>query len=285
MTIINGKKIAQDILAQQKKIIQKLQFKPKLATILIGKNEASRIYINEKRKIAKKIGINFKLFTFPNDVHQPKIIKLIKKLNTNKTVNGIIVQLPLPKNLNTDKIVQTIDPKKDADGFHQQNIQKFLQLDKLDNILDKNLLLPVTPAAVIEVLNQTLTEKPISLNIIFIGKPSIFTKPLIHYFKKQSFQTNFQILSPDDPHLTSKSQPADILITACGRPGLIKKNMVKPKAIVIDIGIMRQNSQVVGDIDFKQVKNKVKAITPVPGGIGPITVAILMRNVVFACNL
>lgn len=304
MTIINGKKIAREILQEQKNIIDQYQLKPNLATILIGNDAPSRIYINEKRKKSKIIGIDFELFELQSNIKQTKVIKLIKKLNDDKKVSAIIVQFPLPKNFDADAIVKTIDPKKDADGFHLENIKKFLGLDDLSGLLHKNLLLPVTPAAIMEILNRVQSNgsksasdwKPFPRQTAFIGKSSIFTKPLIHYFSRISnippirrarkyLISNFQIIPPNDPKLALKSRSADILITACGKPRFIKANMIKQGAIVIDVGINRFNNKVTGDVDFDSVAPKTSFITAVPGGVGPVTVAVLLRNVVYSALL
>lgn len=290
MTIVDGKKIAEEILAEQKKIIDDRKLKPKLAAVLIGDDEASRIYINEKRKKSKIIGIDFELFELQSNIKQTKVTDLIKKLNDDKKVSGIIVQFPIPKTFDANAIVKTIDPKKDADGFHPENIKRFLKLDDLSDLLHKNLLLPVTAAAIMEILNRIQKgSEPfhISAQTAFIGKPSIFTKPLIHYFSRISNIkypiSNFQIISPNDPQLALKSRSADILIAACGKPRFIKANMVKKGAIIFDIGITRlKNGKIVGDVNFDEVAPKTSFITPVPGGVGPVTVAILMRNVVLA---
>ncbi|MFH1713223.1 MAG: bifunctional 5,10-methylenetetrahydrofolate dehydrogenase/5,10-methenyltetrahydrofolate cyclohydrolase, partial [Candidatus Jacksonbacteria bacterium] len=206
----------------------------------------------------------------------------------DKKVSAIIVQFPLPKNFDADAIVKTIDPKKDADGFHLENIKKFLELDDLSGLLHKNLLLPVTPAAIMEILNVIArrnkattkqSQQVKNIKTILVGKSSIFTKPLIHYF------SSFQIISPSDPKLALKSRSADILITACGKPRFIKANMIKQGAIVIDVGINRFNNKVTGDVDFDSVAPKTSFITAVPGGVGPVTVAVLLRNVVYSALL
>jgi len=281
MTIINGKKIAKNILLSQKELIKKHSLKPGLATILIGNDEASKIYINEKCRQSKKIGIKFLNFQFPISISQPKVISLINKLNSDKDVHGIIVQFPIPAHLDADAIIKTIDPKKDADGFHPENIAKFLEIDDFNDALNQDLILPVTPAAIMTILNRICKarlrrEVGLYNHIAVIGKCSIFLTPLMHYFQKQ-----IEVINPNDPDLAKKSSQADILIAACGRPKIIKPEMVKPGAIVIDVGISRQANQVVGDVDFKKVAPKTKAITPATGGVGPITVAILLRNVVY----
>jgi methylenetetrahydrofolate dehydrogenase (NADP+)/methenyltetrahydrofolate cyclohydrolase len=291
MIVINGKKIAKRILGEQKALIAKYQLKPKLVTILVGNDEASRIYINEKRKKARKIRVDFQNFCLPADVPQKKLIDLIEKLNNDKDVSGIILQFPISKSLDADTIIKTINPKKDADGFHPENIRRFLDLDNLDDILHKNLILPVTPAAIMEILNVIARDPNLGASrndVAIIAKPSIFITPLIHYFTKiRNWKLeirNFITVSPGDPNLAKKSKQADILITACGKPGFIKGEMVKDGAIVIDVGISRINGKVMGDVDFGDVAPKTRAITPVPGGIGPVTVAILLRNVIYASS-
>lgn len=308
MIIINGKKIAREILKAQKHIIQTKMAAPGLATILIGDNEASKIYINEKQKKAARIGVNFFNYNFPSNISQKEVETLINSLNADSAVHGIIVQFPISKHLNADDLILKIAPHKDADGFHPENIRKFLALSNLKNLMNADFPIPVTPCAIIEILNHTLAENPRLAPknpcIVVIGKCSIFIEPLIHYFKLQSkgnhyllspltkggprgvkaVNTNsFTVISPDDPSLTQKTLKADIIIAAAGRPHILRNNMVKQGAIVIEMGVSRVEGKIIGDVDFNAVACKTAAITPTIGGLGPVTVAILLRNVVRNC--
>ena len=285
MASINGKKISQYILKEQKKIIDEYHLTPSLETILIGNDEASRIYTQEKRKKATKIGVKFSCRTFPTDVSQKEVLETIYTLNLDPLISGILVQFPLPHHVNPHAIIGSIDPAKDVDGFHPINISRFLELPTTEHILKSNLLLPVTPAAIMTIINSLggihglfPGQKP---RIVFVGKESVFTTPLVHYFTTHNI-SEFAGVLPNNPHLAEKTLSADILISACGKPCSITQEMVKAGAVVIDVGISRVNGSVVGDVDFDAVAPKARFITPVAGGVGPVTVAILMRNVVYA---
>ena len=290
--LLNGRQLRDQILDWLKVQCLKIKAKPGLATLLIGNDQASQVYIDEKKKAAKRIGFYFENHHLPSSVSQAKVIRLIKKLNQRQDVSGIIVQFPLPRHLDADKLIQTIDPQKDADGFHPENIKKFLilNLDKLKlNFWQKDFgfSLPVTPMAIIELTLQSLTmfEQPQSLNnlkIKIISKCSIFLTPLIHFFKQA--QADFEHILSDDPNLSLKTKKADLLIVAVGQPQFIAGDMVKIGVVIIDVGINKVRShkfQVVGDVDFESVYPKCSLITPVPGGVGPMSVGFLMRNVWF----
>src|SRR3989338_4532732 len=282
--IIDGKTIARAIAKKLENRIKNAALTPGLAAILIGEDEASKIYINEKRKTAKKIGIAFHLFAFPDDISEKLVLERIQTLNKDGNIHGIIVQFPMPRSFNADKIIDAITPDKDADGFNPKNIAKFLRLPSLENVLDKPILVPVTPVAIIEVIHNVKLHhpNPDSLKkIVLVGKCSVFIEPLIRYFELDG-NRDFAVIPPDDPNLLEKTCAADILISAVGRPNLISKKMVRNGAAVIDIGTSRVRGRIVGDVDFENVQTKASFITPPIGGVGPVTVAVLMRNVVYA---
>lgn len=259
MKLINGHKIADKILKSVKSNIKNARLKPHLAVILIGSDPASHLYVSLKEQATKQVNINFKKYIFPVKTSQSKVINLINKLNKNKQITAIIVQLPLPKHLNTDKIISVIDPKKDADGIHPDN----------------TLVLPATTGAILEALKYTkvnLNHKSIAI----IGKSKIVGLPTYNYLKNKC--ANIAIYDSSTKNLSSKTSKADILIIAIGSPQFITNKYIKKNTIIIDVGINRIKNKTIGDVDRQSIKNKTQYLTPVPGGIGPITIAILLRN-------
>ncbi len=271
MKLINGKKISQHILNSLKLEIKQKNIQATLAVILIGDDPASHLYVSIKEKRAREIGINFIKYLLPVNTKQTKIIKLIQQLNQNKKITAILIQLPLPKHLDVNKIINTIDPTKDADGIHPNNLQ---QLSSNTNPQ----LLPATTGAIIESLKytkQTINNKSIAI----IGKSKIVGLPTYNYFKNKYSSVN--IYDRQTQNLAQHTNQADVLIVAIGQANFITNRYIKPHAIVIDVGINKVNNKTIGDIDFNSIKNKVSWLTPVPGGIGPITVAILLKNVIY----
>ncbi len=268
--IINGQKIADALSVRLKNQISKLprNKKPSLAVILIGQNPASHLYVSLKEKRAKAVGIRFHKFLFPASVSQTKILSLIQKLNQDKSISAILVQLPLPKKFNTAKIITAIDPRKDADGIHPDNL-RLLAAKKSPAVL------PATAdavAAILDSLKINLKNKSAAV----IGKSQIAGLPVYYYLKNKCRAVN--VYDRSTKNLAVKTKKADLLIVAIGQPKFITQKYLKPGAIVIDIGINKLQGRTVGDVDFKKVKNICSAITPVPGGVGPITVAILLQN-------
>lgn len=262
--LLNGKKIAKENKERLKKKIKKLKNKPGLATILIGKNSSSLIYVRLKEKMAKEIGINFKKILLSGKTAQKEIINLIERLNKNKKINGIIVQLPLPKKFNTNKIIQKISPNKDVDGFHPKT--KF-----------------VSPAhqAILRLLKQTKISLRNKKAAIFV-KNKAFAQPLKNLLEKRGIKT--EIVYFKEKNYIKKIKKADILIVALGKPKFVKPKMIKKNSIVIDVGYSRIKGKPIGDVDKKCYK-KAKFISPVPGGVGPLTVVYLMKNVIRASKL
>lgn len=265
--ILNGRKLAQEILKDLKKKIAKSKIKPGLAVILIGKDPASCLYVRLKQKAAKEIGILFQKHLLPQKTSSARIISLIKKLNQNPKIQGIIVQMPLPQKIPATKIIKTINPQKDVDGFHSQNVKKILRGK------------PYLVSPLIESILILLKKTRVSLKnkkAVILARCHLFIKLLEKFLNSQRIKTQYF------PSLNSKAQKqtlkADILIVALGKPRIIKSDMIKEKSIIIDVGINRVKGKVIGDVDFQSIKNKAAFITPVPGGVGPLTVAQLLKN-------
>ena len=257
MNIIDGKKIADEILDSLKKEIKKRFLKPCLGIILAGDDSASLLYIQKKEESSRRIGIEIRKHILSKDVSEEEILKIINSLNHDKQINGILIQMPLPKDISPDRIVQAIDPKKDVDGFLFKSnfdspfvlaIQKALKATEEDLENKKIIALVNTDAF------KKIAERIIKADYL-IG----FNKGFVADLKK-----------------------ADIIITALGQPNAIKSSMIKENVILIDGGISRKNGKIIGDIDKESVKEKAKWLSPVPGGIGPITVAFLLKNVVLS---
>lgn len=276
MNIIDGKKIAEKIKKKLAKevyaLIQKNNRHPNLAIILIGEREDSKLYVSLKEKVAKEVGIDTSLYLIEKDTDENRIIDVIKFLNQDKNIDGILIQLPLPKNFNTDKILQTIDPKKDVDGFNRDNQKIFLS--------------PVLMA-----IKYSLNESNIALEnkkVFLFFNSEIFKNEIEIFFKKMG--SNFNSISSKNLNIIIKNKNEfkkfqeniktnDILLSALGRPEFINKNFLKDDMCLIDIGITKIDKKIFGDIKFADTKKLDGFITPVPGGIGPITVICLLKNV------
>ncbi len=262
MQLINGKKLADQVL---KSIKVK---KTKLAVVLIGDNPASHLYVSIKKKTAKQIGINFQKHLLPTQTRQKDVLQLINQLNNDQTVSAILVQLPLPKHLNTQKIIQAIHPQKDADGIHPRHLQ-LLKQGKTPPVL------PATTGAIIESLKSTKIDLK-NKSVAIIGKSTIVGLPTYYYLKNKVKKIN--IYDSKTKNLKQKTSQADILIVAIGQPKHITQEYIKQDAVVIDVGINKIGERTIGDVDPRSIVNKAKYLTPVPGGIGPLTVSILLKN-------
>ena len=281
--LIDGKQIAKDLRESLKDEIDLLKKKhnkvPGLAVVQIGNIAASSVYVKAKTKSAKEVGINVIDHHIEDSITQNELLELINRLNNNESVNGILVQLPLPKHINEQLILDSINPDKDADGFHPLNVGKL----SIANSNEENLLMPCTPYGCLIMLkniNQDLSGK----NAVIVGRSNIVGKPMAQLLIKESCTVT--IAHSKTINLPDICKNADILIAAVGKPKMIKNNWIKNNAIVIDVGINRievekngeTKTKLVGDIDFEDVKEKTYAITPVPGGVGPMTIACLLRN-------
>ena len=281
--VIDGKLIANKLKYDLKNEIIQLKQKynkvPGLAVVQVGNVAASSVYVNAKTKSANEVGINVIDHHLDDNVTEDELINLIKKLNTHNEVDGILVQLPLPKHVDEQIILDTIHPNKDADGFHPLNVGKLSISSKNEN----NLLIPCTPLGCILMLKSLNLELK-GKNAIIIGRSNIVGKPMAQLLLKESCTVT--IAHSKTENLEKICSTADILVAAVGKPEIVKENWVKENAIVIDVGINRIQKKIngeiknklVGDVDFSQVKEKVFAISPVPGGVGPMTIACLLIN-------
>lgn len=274
--IIDGKKIAQKIRSELKLEIQNLKIKPELRVILVGNNPASQIYVKNKEKYASEVGIKSETIRLPEDITEEKLLKQIKKLNKDKHINGILVQLPLPSHINEFSVINAIAPEKDVDGFTIYN-KGLLSIGK-------PALTPCTPLGIIELLKQYKVNIA-SKNAVIIGRSNIVGKPMAQLLLNED--ATVTICHSKTKNLAEITANADILISAVGKPKFIGKKYVKKDATVIDVAMNRdtKNNRWVGDVDFDNVSNVAKFITPVPGGVGPMTIAMLLKNTVQAYKI
>lgn len=273
--ILNGKEVAARIKNELKDEVQILKSKgiiPGLAVVLVGNDAASRVYVNAKKKACAEIGIYSEEHLLPEDTQMEELLKLIDNLNSKKEINGILVQLPLPKHLNEKEVINAIEPLKDVDAFHPVNVGKIM-LGNYD-------FLPCTPAGVMELIKEAGVDIE-GKECVVVGRSNIVGKPqAMLLLQKHGTVT---VCHSRTKNLKEVCKRADILVAAVGRPQMIKADMVKPGAVVIDVGINRlADKKLVGDVDFDEVSSIAGAITPVPGGVGPMTIAMLMKNTVKA---
>jgi len=275
--IIDGKKTAAELREELKKKITELKSKynavPGLTVILIGEDPPSKIYVKNKEKFAKEVGINSEVIRYPEAVEEKVLLNKIKELNNDKKVSGILVQLPLPKHIDKRKVIETILPGKDVDGFHPMNV------GNLSSGYDSNI--PCTPLGCYLLLKKV--EKNLNgKHAVLIGRSNLNGKPMTQLLLKENCTVTITHSKTKD--LKAECSRADIIIAAVGRPKLVKRDWIKKGAIVIDVGINKTDTGVVGDVDFDEVSKVAKAITPVPGGVGPMTIACLLSNTVECFN-
>ena len=268
--IIDGKKISGEIKEELKEKVEKLKVKPKLVVISVGDNPASKVYVSQKEKCANYIGIDY-LHMHYDAISNDDLVKVIEKLNKDKKVNGIIVQLPLPEEMDETKIVNTIIPEKDVDGLGYLNAGLLLN--------NKTSLVSCTPKGIMELLkreNVNLT----GANAVVIGRSILVGKPMMNLLINANATVTLCHSKTKD--LAKITRKADVLVVAIGKKHFITRDMVKRGAAVIDVGINRVDGKLYGDVDYLDVYSKVKKITPVPGGVGPMTVVMLMKNTIEA---
>lgn len=266
--IIDGKTIAKKVCDDLKSKISILKTAPQLAVILVGDNEASQIYVRNKQKKAAEIGIDCHIIELSSSVGQNALLNTIDELNANPHINGIIVQLPLPEHLDKHCIINHISPKKDVDGFTPYN-NGLLSYNHPDCIIS------ATPKGVLHLLQSTGTILK-GKHAVIIGRSNIVGRPMAQLLLNHDCTTT--ITHAQTINLEQITQTADIIISACGQPKMITADWIKDDAIVIDVGINRMDNKICGDIDFESVKEKASFITPVPGGVGPMTIAMLLKN-------
>ena len=279
MQIIDGKKVSAEVKANVKKLTDELKethgITPGLAVVIVGDDPASRVYVNNKKKACEAVGFISEEYALPAETTQEELLSLVNTLNNKESINGILVQLPLPKHLDNKAVIEAISPLKDVDAFHAVNVGKIM-LGEYD-------FLPCTPAGVMEMLRSY--EIPVEgRECVVIGRSNIVGKPMGMLLLHENGTVT--ICHSRTKNLAEVCKRADILVAAVGIPRFVKADMVKDGAVVIDVGMDRdENGKLCGDVDFENVKDKCSYITPVPGGVGPMTIATLMKNTLKACKL
>lgn len=265
--ILDGKLVSNKIKEDLKIKLFSLPIKLKLVVILVGDDPASQIYVRSKQRACKEVGALSEVITLPSDVSEKALIKEIEKLNNDNSVHGILVQLPLPKHISESVVINSIDDMKDVDGFHMLN--KGRLLNNMEG------LVPATPLGVMELLKYYEIDVS-GKNALVIGRSNIVGKPMAALLLNNN--ATVTIAHSHTKHLTQLTQQADIIVVGVGQVNLLTVDMVKENSIIIDVGINRVDGKVIGDVDFANVSKKAFAITPVPGGVGPMTIAMLLSN-------
>ena len=269
--IIDGKKESALLREEIKKEISLIKEKtnkiPGLSVILIGDFSPSQIYVKNKEKNSKEVGINSEVIKYPKEVTEQEVLVKIEELNNNENVSGILVQLPLPKQINKEKIINAIIPSKDVDGFHPINVGNLASGYKA--------IVPCTPLGCL-LLIKKIEKNLLGKHAVILGRSNLNGKPMAQLLLKENCTVT--IVHSKTKNLKEECQKADILVAAVGVANLVKGDWVKKDSIVIDVGINKVEGKIVGDVNFDEVKDKVKAITPVPGGVGPMTIACLLKN-------
>ncbi|MFH1642381.1 MAG: bifunctional 5,10-methylenetetrahydrofolate dehydrogenase/5,10-methenyltetrahydrofolate cyclohydrolase [Nanoarchaeota archaeon] len=267
--IIDGKQIADDLLENLKKKVKELKIKPGLAVVLVGDNPASQIYVNMKERKCEEIGFYSKKIILPENITEPELLGIIDELNQDPRIHGMLVQLPLPEHIDKNLIINSIRPYKDADGFNPINMGNLL--------IGNNMIVSATPKGIIKLIESTGVSIE-GKHAVILGRSNIVGKP-ISILLQQKNCTVTMCHSKSKP-LARYTKQADILVAAMGRPKAVTKEMVKQGAIVIDVGTSKVDNKLVGDVDFENVRKVASYITPVPKGVGPMTIACLMENTV-----
>ena len=268
--IIDGREVASKIKEEIKNEISLLSNKLNLCVVQVGDDEASNIYIKQKEKLANELGINF-IHKKYNDISEELLEEEIIKLNEDKNITGIIIQLPIPDKYNTNKLINLIDPNKDVDGLTDYNKVKLYN--------NEEGIIPCTPLGILELLNHYNIDVK-GENIVIIGRSLLVSKPLFNLLLNKD--ATVTMCHSKTINLSSITKNADILISATGKPHLVTEDMIKDNAVIIDVGISRIDGKLCGDVDFENVSKKASYITPVPGGVGPMTVIMLMKNILNA---
>ena len=276
-----SKEIKEEIRIDVEKIVQNHRRPPHLVAILVGKNGASMTYVNNKIKDCKEVGFKSSLIDFPSTVSEAELLEKIEELNNDPNVDGFIVQLPLPKQMDQEKIIMAINPRKDVDGFHPENFGRMA--------LEMSTFLPATPFGILTLLERYNIETK-GKNCVIIGRSRIVGKPMSILMGRKDFPGNSTVTLTHSytEHIEEYTKQADIVITALGDPNFLKKEMIKEGAVIVDVGITRVDDDsekgyhLAGDVDFEMVSKKASFITPVPGGVGPMTIAMLLKNTLLA---
>lgn len=286
MQLLDGKKISDDIKNEIAEEVQKIKQRgekvPHLAAIIVGNDGASLTYVNSKVKSCERVGFESTLIRMPGTTSEKELLKKIDELNNDKNIDGFIVQLPLPPQIDTQKVIMAIDPSKDVDGFHPENFGKMA--------LDMSTFIPATPFGILELLERYNVETQ-GKHTVVIGRSHIVGRPMSILMGRKGFPGNSTVTltHTHTKNINQITSQADIVISALGVPNYLKAEMIKDDAVIIDVGITRvtdENSEkgykIVGDVDFENVSKKASYITPVPGGVGPMTIAMLLKNTLLA---
>lgn len=273
--IIDGKAVSQKIKEEIRAEIEREQLSVGLAVVIVGNNPASRVYVNNKKKACEVCGIQSFEYALPEETTQEQLLELIDTLNTDEKVNGILVQLPLPQGLDEKKVIERISPIKDVDAFHAENVGKIM--------IGNYAFLPCTPAGVMELIHSTGTEIS-GKECVVIGRSNIVGKPMAMLLLHEN--ATVTICHSRTKNLAEVCRRADLLISAVGKADFVTADMIKDGAVVIDVGMNRNaEGKLCGDVKFEEAEKKASFITPVPGGVGPMTIAMLMKNTVMAKRL
>ena len=271
MVLIDGKKVSAEVrsslVEEAKQLKEKTGRVPGLATVLVGDDPASAVYVRNKNKICRELGFQSFEQKLSADTSEAKLLQLIKELNSNNDIHGILVQLPLPSQIDSEKILQAINPNKDVDGFHPINVGKL--------VVGNALLTPCTPTGIIKLLDYYEIEIS-GKHAVVLGRSNIVGKPVSMLLLQRN--ATITICHSRTKNLEEITRSADILVAAIGKANFVTENMVSKGTIVIDVGINRVDGKLTGDVNFEPVSKKVSYITPVPGGVGPMTIALLMEN-------
>lgn len=278
--IIDGKlissKIKDEVREETKKLLLDRNIIPGLAFIIVGENAASKVYVKSKGKACEEIGFHSVTKTLPETTTEKELLRIIHDFNSDESIHGILVQLPLPEHINEQKIIEAIDYKKDVDGFHPQNVGRLS--------IGQKCFIPCTPYGIVELIKRSKVDTK-GKNVVVIGRSNIVGKPMASLFLRKDLNSTVTICHSATKDIKSFTLNADILIAAIGRPEFVKSEMIKEGAVIIDVGINRVEDNTIpkgyrltGDVDYNSCFGKVSKITPVPGGVGPMTIAMLMKN-------
>lgn len=285
MVLLDGKKTSEDIKNEIAQQVQRMKDRgekvPHLAAVIVGNDGASLTYVGSKVKACERVGFESTLIKMPSTTSETELLKVIRDLNQNDDIDGFIVQLPLPKQIDTQKILMAVDPSKDVDGFHPENFGKMA--------LDMTTFIPATPFGILELLER-YNVKTEGKHTVVIGRSHIVGRPMSILMGRKGFPGNSTVTLTHShtKNINQITSQADIIITALGVPNYLKAEMIKDDAVIIDVGITRVNDdsekgyKITGDVDFENVSKKASYITPVPGGVGPMTIAMLLKNTLLA---
>ena len=286
MTILNGKEIAAEVLAgcrEKAGILQSRGVTPGLAVVIVGDDPASHVYVNSKVKTCGELGIHSRKIELPTETTQEEVLQVVRDLNEDPSIHGILVQSPPPPHINEEEIIRLLDPRKDVDGFHPVNVGKLVMEDESGFV-------PCTPQGCIHLLEKAGIETS-GANAVVIGRSMIVGKPMALLLMGKGVNATVTVAHSRTRELAAVCRQADILVAAIGKPGFVTADFVKDGAVVIDVGINRvedsskkRGFRLVGDVAYDEVAPRCHAITPVPGGVGPMTIAFLMSNTVKAAG-